>query len=73
MKSFNVDPVLLWHVSQGSMPTNTPVGRGLSAQGAHLVGFVGTDIDSGEITRSDDGKRVKINIRTSRHQGPNRS
>lgn len=69
MKSINIDPVALWHISQGSLPTNTPVARALSPQGSHLVGFVATDIETGEVVWTDDGKRVKVNIRTSRYQG----
>ncbi len=69
MKSINIDPVALWYVSEGTLPTNTPVGRGLSPQGQHLVGFVCTDHETGEIVRSKDGKRVKVNIRVSRFQG----
>ena len=80
MRSFNIDPVALYHVATGQLPVNTPVGRGKSAQGSFLVGFAATypamDKDTGlphpkagEIVRTEDGKRVKVNIRNSRYQG----
>ena len=79
MRSFNVDPLKLYHVATGQIPTNTIVGRGMNAQGSHCVGFVATypekDKDgvphpsAGQVVRTEDGNRVKINIRQGKYQG----
>lgn len=66
MRSINIDLELALAVVKGVAPMNSIVGRAKDEHGTFYAAFVATDRDTGAVRGSDDGKRVKLNLRASR-------
>lgn len=61
MKTTNINPIKLYHVTTGALPITTPVGKAMTPHGVYLTAFVATHYVTGAILRSADGERVRLN------------
>lgn len=68
MKSINIDVNALVNALNTGEGLNKPVGHGKDVHGTFFVAFVATDKETKLPIMTQDGKRYKLNFRTSKRQ-----
>lgn len=66
LKSIYIDPIKYAAVISKELPDTTKVGTGRTESGQFVSLFLSFDRATGELHTSQDGERVKLNIKYSR-------